>query len=122
MRSVADRLIRTVFRAPAIAVVVLLPLAAEAQLAGPVTRPFSVHDLNRDGYLDREEYRQLRELRRMRHERHGRVAPQPAPAFDDIDKDADDLIGEEELTDALRHKMYRYRHRGFRWRYSPPGE
>jgi hypothetical protein len=101
--------------------VVLLPLAAEAQPAIPVTRPFSVHDLNRDGYLDREEYRQLRELRRMRHERHGRGAPQPAPAFDDIDKDADDLIGEEELTDALRHKMYRYRQRGFRWHYPPPG-
>jgi hypothetical protein len=99
-----------------------LPIAATAQPFEPVLRPFSVHDLNRDGYLDREEYRALRELRRLRHQRQGRMPPQPAPAFDDVDRNGDRLIGEEELTDALRHKMHRYRHRGWRWRYPIPGE
>ena len=80
-------------------------------------RPFSVHDTNRDGYLDREEYRVLLEMRRARHHRHRNIAPQPAPAFDEVDRNRDGLSDEGELTEALRHRMYRYGHHGRRWRY-----
>jgi len=69
-----------------------------------------------DGYLSPEEYRVLLELRRQRKQQHGRMAPQPAPAFDEIDRDRDGRIGEEELTEMLHHKMYRYRRGGPPWR------
>jgi hypothetical protein len=85
------------------------------------SRPFSVHDLNGDGYLSQEEYRELLELRRARHGRHRGVPPQPAPAFEEVDQDRDGLIGEAELTDVLHRGMHRYRWRGRRWRYSPDG-
>ena len=84
------------------------------------TRPFSVHDTDGDGYLSREEYGLLLELRRERHRQRGRIDPQPAPAFDDVDRNGNGLIDESELTDALGHKMYRYGRHGPRWRY--PGQ
>jgi hypothetical protein len=84
------------------------------------TRPFSVHDTDGDGYLSREEYGLLLELRRERHRQRGRIDLQPAPAFDDVDRNGNGLIDESELTDALGHKMYRHGHHGPRWRY--PGQ
>jgi hypothetical protein len=84
------------------------------------TRPFSVHDTDRDGYLSREEYGLLLELRRERHRQRGRIDPQPAPAFDDVDSNGNGLIDESELTDALGRKRYRYGRHGPRWRY--PGQ
>jgi len=84
------------------------------------TRPFSVHDADGDGYLSREEYGLLLELRRERHRQRGRIDPQPAPTFDEVDGNGNGLIEEGELADALGHKMYRYRRHGPRWRY--PGQ
>jgi len=84
------------------------------------TRPFSVHDTDGDGYLSRAEYGLLLELRRERHRQPGRIDPQLAPAFDDVDRNGNGLIDEGELTDALGHKMYRYGRHGPRWRY--PGQ
>jgi hypothetical protein len=84
------------------------------------TRPFSVHDADGDGYLSREEYGLLLELRRERHRQRGRIDPQPASAFDEVDRNDNGLIDESELTDALGHKMYRYGRHGPRWRY--PGQ
>ena len=83
-------------------------------------RPFSVHDTDGDGYLSRAEYGLLLELRRERHRQRGRIDPQPAPAFDDVDRNGNGLIDEGELTDALGHKIYRYGRHGQRWRY--PGQ
>jgi hypothetical protein len=80
-------------------------------------RPFSVHDTNRDGYLDREEYRVLLEMRRGRRHRHRGIPRQPAPAFDEVDHNRDGLLNEAELTEALRHRLYRYGHHGRRWHY-----
>jgi hypothetical protein len=94
----------------------LLGVAIGTGAAYAQIRPFSVHDTNRDGYLDREEYRVLLEMRRARRGQR-RLAPQPAPAFDEVDHDRDGLLDEAELTEALRHRMYRYRQRGPRWRY-----
>jgi hypothetical protein len=87
-----------------------------AQGAGP-SRPFSIHDTDRDGYLSPEEYRVLLELRRERHaQRRRALAPQPAPAFDEVDRDGDGRITETELLAMLQHHMYRYQRRGPPWR------
>jgi hypothetical protein len=86
--------------------------------ASAQTRPFSVHDTDRDGFLSRDEYRALLEMRRARHQqRHPSFAPQPAPAFDDIDHDRNGVLDVDELTGALQHRMRRHRQRGPRWRY-----
>lgn len=79
-------------------------------------RAWSIHDTDGDGYLSREEYRVLLALRRSRHAAHRGLAPQPAPAFEEIDRDGDGLIDEDELTDVVEHNMYRYRRRGPPWR------
>jgi hypothetical protein len=94
----------------------LLGAAVGAGGAHAQIRPFSVHDTNRDGYLDREEYRVLLEMRRDRH-RQRSMARQPAPAFDEVDENRDGLLDEGELIEALRHRMHRYGRRGPRWRY-----
>jgi hypothetical protein len=122
MKIRSRRFTQALFGGLVLAACVLTSIGALAQPTGPVLRPFSVHDLDRDGYLSRAEYRALLELRRLRHERFGRVPPQPAPAFDEVDVDRDAFISEDELTDVLRHKMYRYRRRGPRWTYPPAGD
>jgi len=98
-----------------LACLVLLGLLAFGQ-SGAQPRPFTIHDTDGDGYLSREEYRVLLELRRLRKQQRGRLAPQPSPAFDEIDHDRDGRIGEQELTDMLHHKMHRYRRSGPPWR------
>jgi hypothetical protein len=85
------------------------------------SRPFSVHDLNGDGYLSQEEYTALLELRRARHRQHRGAPSQPGPAFEEVDRDGDGLIGEAELTDVLQRGMHRYRWRRGRWQYPPDG-
>jgi hypothetical protein len=99
-------------RAPRILSLVLCALPALAQ--DPPA--WSIHDIDGDGYLSSEEYGVLLELRRGRHARHRGIAPQPAPAFAEVDRNGDGLIDEDELTDALEQSMYRYRHRGPPWR------
>jgi hypothetical protein len=105
----------TTGRAPACLAVLVAAAIGGASVHAQI-RPFSVHDINRDGYLDREEYRVLLEMRRTRHH-HRSITPQPAPAFDDVDHNRDGRLDEDELIEALRHRTYRYGHRGPRWRY-----
>jgi Ca2+-binding EF-hand superfamily protein len=95
---------------------VLLGAAVGTGATHAQIRPFSVHDTNRDGHLDREEYRVLLEMRRARH-RQRRIDSQPAPAFDEVDDNRDGLVDEGELIEALQHRMYRYGRRGPHWRY-----
>jgi len=79
--------------------------------AGPnrATPPaFSVHDLDRDGYLSREEYAALRA--RCQDSRGGAGRPRCDPArqidFNTLDTDHDGRIGEDELVETLG---WRYR-------------
>lgn len=87
------------------ALLMLLFLASPAlvQAAGPHRSPpqaFSVHDLDRDGFLSREEYAALRDRCRERLDARGR--PRCAlKDFDALDANRDGGISEEELLETL---------------------
>jgi len=93
-------------RAPLL-LLTLLALAAPLHAAGPNRanpQTFSVHDLDRDGYLSREEYAALRTQCQER----SREAAQPRGRarcalldFDTLDADHDSRISEDELVDTL---------------------
>lgn len=83
--------------------------------AGPNhARPpaFSVHDLDQDGYLSRDEYAALRAHCAQRRDARGRQRCNPARLldFDALDGDRDGRVGEDELVDMLGR-----RYRGGRW-------
>jgi hypothetical protein len=90
---------------------ILLMLAAPLSAAGPnrANPPaFSVHDLDRDGYLSREEYAALRTQCRERSRETG--SPRCALLdFETLDADHDGRISEDDLVETLGR-----RHRGGR--------
>lgn len=84
----------------------LLALAAPLQAAGPhrTTPPaFSVHDLDRDGYLSREEYAALRVRCQDQRAETGRARCDSARLLDfaTLDTDHDGRISEDELVETL---------------------
>ena len=85
----------------------------------PPARPFSIHDTNGDGYLSPQEYAALLELRRAHHRLRYPTGAEPAPSFEELDRDGNGLIDETELTDMLQQRVHR-RH-GPRWRYPRGG-
>ena len=85
----------------ALALAALLPTTAGAGEA-PRPAPFSVHDLDRDGYLSREEYAALRAECTQRRGHRCRLL-----AFEVLDIDQNGRIAEDELL----HHLGR-RHRG----------
>lgn len=77
----------------------LICTAGLATASPPATPPiFSVHDLNRDGYLDRAEYAALQAACVQR--RGPRCAAALAK-FDALDSDRDDHVSEAELLHVL---------------------
>jgi len=83
----------------------LFSLICAAGLAGasPPTPPvFSVHDLNRDGYLDRAEYTDLQAA--CAHRRGARCVA-VLEKFDALDADRDDRISEAELLLVLGRRF-----------------
>ena len=90
-------------------------LAAADQITPPPATPpvFSVHDLNRDGYLDRAEYAGLQAACTQR--RGARCASALAK-FDVLDTNRDGRVSEAELLHVLGRRYRGGRGDG----YSPP--
>lgn len=86
--------------------------------APPATSPFSIHDLDRDGLLSRDEYHRFLagvERRRQSARQGGRSYPPPL-RFDEIDNNGDGYLNEDEMTSALNRRLERHkRYRGGRW-------
>lgn len=80
--------------------------------------PFSIHDLDRDGRLSRDEYRQFLtgvERRRQSTVERGQGYPPPL-RFEEIDGDGDGYLSEDEMISALNRRLERHkRYRGGRW-------
>lgn len=103
-------------RSPILGVAAVLLLAClQPAVAAPPLRPYSIHDTDGDGYLSREEYRVLVEIRRQR-QQHRRGGFLPPPPFEQVDRDGDGRIAEQELTEALRYRMFHYHRPGPPWR------
>lgn len=82
----------------------LLAAPPAGALDPAIPQTYSVHDLDRDGYLSREEYAALRARHQARRDHAG--PPQRAPLldFDALDSNRDDRISEEELLETLRRR------------------
>lgn len=90
----------------------LLALPMPGQAAGPnhpVPQTFSVHDLDKDGYLSREEYANLQARCKQRLDSQGRPRCVLID-FDALDTDRDGRIGEEELLHAISRQGHGARH------------
>lgn len=79
--------------------------APPAGALDPATpQAYSVHDLDRDGYLSREEYAALRAQHQARRNHAGRPQRAPLLEFDALDSNQDGRISEEELLETLRRR------------------
>lgn len=98
-------------RCAVLALACTVSLLAAAPLAAQ-SKPFSVHDSNQDGYLERGEYAEfLSRFWARRAEGRARGFGPPPLAFDQIDLDGDGRISEQEMGEALERRR---QHR--RWR------
>lgn len=82
----------------------LLVCAAAAMAGEPVDSApvFSVHDLNRDGFVDRREYYGLRQRVRARLGPQRRAAN--LHAFETLDRNRDGRIDRDELLEGMRDR------------------
>jgi hypothetical protein len=72
-----------------------------------VPQAFSVHDQDRDGYLSRAEYAALSaQCRKLRDAKGWRLCNAThLLEFDDLDRNHDDRIGEDELLETLGRRF-----------------
>lgn len=79
---------------------------------------FTIHDSNRDGLLNKQEYQHFVEQLTNRHRANSHpLQPAPPPLrFEIIDSNSDGNITEEEMIEALNQRLrqQRRRHRGGR--------
>ncbi|WP_260293187.1 EF-hand domain-containing protein [Sedimenticola hydrogenitrophicus] len=85
----------------------------------PGPGPFSIHDLDRDGVLSRDEYQRF--LAGVEHRRKTAEQPRsylPPLRFEEIDNNGDGYLNEDEMTSALNQRLQRHkrsRNRTGRW-------
>lgn len=77
----------------------------------PRARIFSVHDIDQDGLLSREEYRRLQAHIENRRKTSGRPMHgfSPPPRFEDIDNNDDGVITEDEMISVLNQRLRKHR-------------
>jgi hypothetical protein len=82
---------------------------------GETPAPYSVHDSDGDGYLNRAEYEAFYRAFEERHRRAGRPAHRMLRVlrFEHIDADGDECISEQEMVSALQERR---QGPGWRWR------
>jgi|GEM_PF-3006119 len=86
----------------------------------PHAGPFSIHDLDQNGLLSRDEYGQFLtavEQRRKAASESGRRYSPPL-RFEEIDRNDDGSLSEDEMISALNRRLerhQRYRNRSGRW-------
>lgn len=90
------------------------------KMVHPGSRAFSIHDIDQNGSLSREEYSQLVEQIEIRRKATGRPMHRYSPSlrFEEIDGNGDDYITEDEMISALNKRLKkhrRYRYRGGLW-------
>ena len=90
------------------------------QMVEPRPQPFSMHDIDKDGFLSRDEYRLFVEHIDHHRQTTGRPIPRfSSPLrFENIDSNGDGRITEDEMTSALNKRLQkhrRYRYHGGRW-------
>jgi len=79
--------------------------------------PFSVHDLDQDGYVSRQEFEAFRAKRhaeRVAEGRRLRNAPRMLE-FEDIDTDDNGQIDEMEMLEAIERRPTPEQQRSWRW-------
>lgn len=98
---------RTVHVLIAMIVMTVAPIASAAGPKPAVPQAFSVHDQDRDGYLSRAEYAALNAHCRKRRDAKGRPLCNATHLleFDDLDRNRDDRIGEDELLETLGRRF-----------------
>lgn len=81
---------------------------------------FSIHDLDRDGRLSREEYARFLDHTEQRRQAGAQAGRQRRPPlrFDEVDNNGNGYLNEDELISALNRRLERHRqrrNRGGRW-------